>query len=156
MPDFITQTELAKRLDVTTRWVRELKEMPRGPKGYPWPECLHWYIEHQATRLASQEETTDVAALEMRKLEAEVRMAELKLAQAEGRLLSIEDLETELSAPLYRIRVRLLNLPTRGAPLLVGCETLQQARACLEELVHEILEELGTLGEDAADEADAA
>ncbi|HEX6925694.1 MAG TPA: hypothetical protein VF167_09690 [Longimicrobiaceae bacterium] len=160
MAEYLTQAELAKRLDVSTRWIRELRGMPREPQGYPWPECLHWFIEYQSDKKARINEETEEGSLELRKLEAEVRILEVKLAKEEGSVVSLDDLEKLLSAPLYRLRAKLLAMPSKWAPALVGCRTIAEAQARLEAAVEEAMRSLSEEGEedpeDYADEAERA
>lgn len=148
MAEYITQTELARRLDVTSRWIRELKGIPREPQGYPWPECLHWYIEYQSDKKAGLSEETEEGSLEVRKLEAEVRILEVKLAKEEGSVIALDDLEQLLSAPLYRLRAKLLAMPSKWAPSLVGCRTIAEAQARLEAAIEEAVVALSEEGEE--------
>lgn len=156
MAEHITQAELAKRLDVTTRWVRELKGIPRTPEGYPWPECLHWYIEYQSDKKSGLAEETEEGSLELRKLEAEVRILEVKLAKEEGSVVSLDDLEKLLSAPLYRLRAKMLAMPSKWAPSLVGCRTIAEAQARLEAAIEEAMLALSEEGDEDETDADEA
>ncbi len=156
MAEYLTQAELAKRLDVTSRWVRELRGLPREPQGYPWPECLHWYIEYQSDKKAGIADDTEEGSLELRKLEAEVRILEVKLAKEEGSVIALDDLERLLSAPLYRLRAKMLSLPSKWAPSLVGCRTIAEAQARLEAAVEEAMMALSEEGEEDEVDADEA
>ena len=157
MAEHITQAELAKRLDVSSRWIRELHDMPREPQGYPWPECLHWFIEYQSDKKAGVSAETEEGSLEIRKMEAEVRILEVKLAKEEGSVVTLDDLEKLLSAPLYRLRAKLLALPSKWAPALVGCRTIAEAQSRIEAAVEEAMRALSEEGEeDPEDDADEA
>jgi hypothetical protein len=156
MAEHITQAELAKRLDVSSRWVRELKGIPREPQGYPWPECLHWFIDYQSDKKAGISAETEEGSLELRKMEAEVRILEVKLAKEEGSVVTLDDLERLLSAPLYRLRAKLLAMPSKWAPSLVGCRTIAEAQARIEAAVEEAMVALSEEGDEDASDADEA
>lgn len=154
MAEYITQAEVAKRLDVSSRWVRELTAMPREPQGYPWPECLHWFIEYQSDKKAGLTAETEEGSLDLRKLEAEVRILEVKLAKEEGSVVSLDDMEKLLAAPLYRLRAKLLAMPSKWAPSLVGCRTIAEAQARLEAAIEEAMQSLSEAGDEDPDDAD--
>ena len=130
--------------------------MPRTPEGYPWPECLHWYIDYQTEIKSAQSADTEEGGLQLRKLEAEVRMAEVKLAKEEGSVVTLDDMDKMLAAPLYELRAKLLALPSKWAPSMVGCRTIAEAQARLDVAVEEAMQALSSVGDEIDNEADHA
>jgi phage terminase Nu1 subunit (DNA packaging protein) len=92
----------------------------------------------------------------IRKLTAEAALAELELAERERLVVSIDEMERLLSAPLYRLRAQLLVLPSKWAPALVGCRTIADAQTRLEAAVSEAMLTLAETGDDDGDEDDDA
>lgn len=150
----ISKKELAARIDLTTRQVTNLVDegMPRIVEGnrvyFPWPQALHWYLEWKTRRASATEKDDEQKNLRLRQLEAEVRMAELELARAEGRSYDLDYLEAQLTGALQRLRAKMLNIPGKYAPALVGCRTIAEAQLRLEEIVAEAMASLSETGED--------
>jgi phage terminase Nu1 subunit (DNA packaging protein) len=165
--EHVLQKELASRLSITPREVYNLvqKGMPRrvrnGKVDYPAARCVQWYIQYkvESTKKPVDDDKSKKKDLLERQLEAEVRLAELELAREEGRTVTVEYMEAQLEGILQRLRSKLLNIPGKYAPMLVGLRTMAEAQAKLEPIVAEAMSALAESGEDADldhDDADDA
>lgn len=153
-----SQTEIAEILGLTTRQIRNLEGegMPHRAEGnrklYPLPGAVQWYYQREIARAMP----TDFEEAKARKMAAEAALAELELAQAEGRIVTVDDMEKMLSSPLYRLRAKMLSLPSKWAPSLVGCRTVAEAQTRLEAAVEEAMLALAETGEEADGDEDEA
>lgn len=144
-----TVEQVATLCNITPRRVQQLategvfQKVGRGR--YNAVQCVHAYIRYWQDRALSRAPEPEAGTLEdarRRKTEAEASLAEMELAREQGRMISVDDLEEMLSGPLYRLRAKLLNLPTKWAPALVGCRTIAEAQARLESSVEEAMRSL--------------
>lgn len=162
-PGAKSQQELAIAIGITTRQLRNLHEsgIPRNTDAtYPWPEALHWYIDFKKNERKAGDEAEEKTKRDLlhRRLDLEVRTAELELAEKERRLVSIDYLEQQTSGLLQRLRAKLLNFPSKWAPAMVGLRTIAEAQARLEPAIAEAMQSLSETGEDTEldDDADDA
>jgi transcriptional regulator with XRE-family HTH domain len=98
----IKQKELADRLGITGRHVRNLVlegVIPKDGEGpnatHPWPESRDKYNAYLREQERKKLPDDDTAALRKRRLVAEVRSAELEIEEAEGRLIPFETTSSE-------------------------------------------------------------
>lgn len=149
----ISQREFAERLGITARQVRNLYDagLPRtvesGKPAIPWPDALHWYVAWKTERQRSVGEE-EKAALARRRLELEVRLQEIEVAEREGRVVTIEYLADQVAAMQQRLRAKLLNFAGKYAPAMVGLKTVAEAQARLEPAIAEAMQALAETGED--------
>ena len=156
----VTKRELAGILGLSTRQIENLEAegLPRradkNRKFYPIPDAVRWYVDRERRRA----EPTDFEEARARKMAAEARLAELMLAREEGKLLAIDDVEREWRQVLERLRAKLLSVPSRYAPALVGRRSIPEAIQVLQQLVEETMLALSETGEeiDAGDDPDDA
>lgn len=147
------QRDVAIAIGITTRQLRNLHEsgIPRNTDGtYPWPEALHWYIEFKKNERKAGDAAEEKTKRDLlhRRLELEVRTAELELAERERRLVSIDYMERQTAELLQRLRAKLLNFPSKWAPAMVGLRTIAEAQTRLEPAIAEAMQSLAETGED--------
>lgn len=78
MAEHLTQKQLATRLDLDVRQIRNLEKqgLPRDPDGrYPYPAAFRWYLQQ---KLAGEREKQDAGDRRLR--DAEIRQAEARAA----------------------------------------------------------------------------
>src|SRR5690606_23096838 len=159
---YVSRAEIARQLRVTERtittWVRD-RDFPRRVKGrrvtFPEDRCFAWYVAYkqsEALRRSRSEEPADLDTARARKMEAEARIAEIELARIEGELIPLDMHEQRLAMILDRLRAKMLNLPGRWAPELVGKRTIQDAIAVLETAVAEAMRALMETADELEDE----
>lgn len=73
---------------------------------------------------------------------AEAKLAELKVAEAEGQVVRVAAVETWWIGSVRNCRQRLLSIPSRLAATVIGVKTAAEAHALIEAAVYEALEEL--------------
>ncbi len=71
------------------------------------------------------------------KLQAE--KVEFEVAQLRGSLIEADAVELVVSRVLVDLRTRLLGIPTKAAPLLMGCRTIPRLKDELERQIHDAL-----------------
>ncbi len=148
----LTQKELAEVLPITTRQIRRLVDegLPTEPLGgrtmYPMAACVRWYIEYREKLAAGQAEVRDAR---QRKLQADARMAELAVEEAEERVLPTEVLQRTLTTVLERLRSRLVAAKGSMPVRVVGLDTPRAAKKVTDRIIEELMDELrGVADED--------
>jgi hypothetical protein len=150
----IKQKVLAERLGITGRHVRNLvlEGMPKDGEGnnatHPWPESREWYNAYLREQERKKQPEDDTADLRKRRLVAEVKRAELDLAEAEGRLIPFDQHEIRIGAICDRIRRVLMTVPSKYLSRIQVTRTELEAQAVGEQIRDETLLALqGTAGE---------
>ena len=145
----VTQSEAARRLGMTPQALGRWTDRPGAPielvKGRPyclWPAFPKWRDAEMLRKERQAATPGDFEEARTRKMAAEAELAELELATERGRLVTVEDCASRLVRILERVRARLVAVPGKLAPRLVGVETAMEARGVLEEAVAETLAEL--------------
>lgn len=158
MTEKLSQKEIAELLGVVPRQIHNLvnegmpSHLEKGKRYYLGPECTVWYIEYKI-RTATQKSSKNadqLEELELRKEIVAVRSAELKLAKEEGRLISIDYLEHQVSTILEGLRGKLLSFAGKNSHELVGMKTPAEARAKLDVAIEEVMQALVDVGTDPA------
>lgn len=113
--------EAAKRLGLTHQALGQWAARPGAPielrdgKRYClWPTFPRWreFERDRALREKKQDPPADTKEARQRLLVAEVTMAEIDAARAEGKLIPVEDLEAVVAELGERLRAALINLPS--------------------------------------------
>lgn len=71
--------------------------------------------------------------------EIKARLLELELAEAEGRLLDIEDVKEQVTKACAQVRESLLNIPGKAAPELLACKDLVEIETKLYKEINQAL-----------------
>ena len=125
--------------------------MPGQPpkrKGGQWqfdsPSVINWLLERERSETQNPEALvlTEEDRAKTRKLNAEASLAELKLAEAEGSAISIEDFELAWSAMIGASRAKLLGLSAALGPVVARLKDPVECRTEIEAAVKEALQEL--------------
>lgn len=132
-----TAGAIGAMLGVSAKRVYELylKGMPRTKAG-----ARKWYDGYKQEREAKRSATLEAART--RKTEAEAELAEIELAKARGELIAVSEVEAEVGALLDGLRSRLLAVPGKYGPVMVGKRTPAEGQAALEAMVTEVMGEL--------------
>lgn len=105
---------------------------------YDWDACFEWYLAMKQAAAAPQ----DLEEAKARKMAAEARLAELELERQEGRLVTVDDATKAVEAMLEQLRSQLQTLPQRWAPGVLGCKSLAEVTAKLDQAVTEAMTSL--------------
>ena len=155
----VTRQELCKLLRCGEARMVELKRLglpvlqtSRGKRAqlYDVADVFDWYVKHTINRVRAQmvaATTEDTEALDARqeKARADKERADkyaLENAVRRGELVEVEVVESEWVRQAQDFKSRMLALPTKAAPLVVGSGNLREIHKTLEEMVHEALREL--------------
>ena len=153
-----TIVQIAKALDLSTKMVNDLiargtiTKQPRGQ--YDLEVATHEYVRHirgvAAGRMRSGE--LDLAEERARLAKEQADAKEMENALARGDLVHIDDVADQFGKQATAVRTRLLSIPSKAAPLVISCTKPAEARAVIEDMIVEALNELVGYDTRAADE----
>lgn len=149
---WLTLTAAAVEVDLSVRQLQEYAKRPGCPrksnaKGaylYEWPAFNRFVREELARDLKESVKPANLEDAKARKMEADAAITEDELAVRRARLVPTEKFERALGRAYARVRSRLLSLPSRAAPDLMGLTDELQIEAILDRYVLEVIEELRT------------
>lgn len=144
-------------------WVRRgCPFLVAGSKTVPWEfdtAAVARWREQQAA-IAAQGDTSDldIDEAKRRKLAAEAALAEIDLARARGEVVEIEQVAEVIGEQFSALRARLMAMPSKVAPLVIGVGDLGEVREVIDDHVRDALAELSGFGDadggDPEDDAD--
>jgi phage terminase Nu1 subunit (DNA packaging protein) len=150
-------TKVASALNLDERRVQQLvKEgLPREGRGqYDPVKCMLWYIRYLQQAL----EKKAVPTLEggfvgereerVRLLRADADLREMELAKERGLLVALQDVEATITDLVLTTKARIMAIPPRVAPDLVGESSRVMIQAKLEKACKEALAYLAKAGGD--------
>jgi phage terminase Nu1 subunit (DNA packaging protein) len=145
----LTQREGADRLGVSVRWLRELtkeESIPCERQGrtlrYPWPQLREWYNGYLDRVAREKYGPSDLKEEKAGLTRAQRLRAELEYQRTLGNLIEVDVAAEEVKRVTSFLRGRLLNLPGRLGPELVGLKTIAEAVARVDAEVRAILTEI--------------
>lgn len=150
----LSKKAFAALFGLTTRQISNLIDdgLPREVEGnrvyIPVPIGPRWYVEWKAGKLTLPAGDEEKKTLTTRRLEVELRLAELELAKAEGAVVTLDYMEAQLEGAAQRLRAKHLNIPGKYAPAMVGLRSVAESQARLEGMISETLAALAETGED--------
>ena len=150
--DKLTANGVAQLLEISRRQVQNLAEGGVIPKHgqfntahYVWNEVRDAYLRHKLAQIKPKRATADVTGMaeaELRKLNAEATLAELKVAKMRDEVVDIEYVERCQARIYTNIRARLLAIPSRLTQQLAGKTSRLQIKSITEKEIHQALAEL--------------
>ena len=138
----LNTTQLAKVWRKTPNTLRAwTKEgMPRAANGlYNLADCLAWWEARTHEKATAVTPPSDEAEARARKLSAEAELAEYKVAEVRGQMVTTEDAGKEIEGRVGQMRAEIISVPGRWAPEVVGLATAREAQARLDDLVRDLL-----------------
>ena len=140
---------IAERLHLTPRRIQQLvgEGLPRVTRGkYDVDEVLDWYIARLERQLAGEiDEEGQLAKKEkeeLRLLSAKADLEELDLASKRRELVAIADVEKQMTDLVITTKARILTVPARVAPELIGEQSRVMVQAKIEKSLKEALSHL--------------
>lgn len=106
---------------------------------YDIPACNTNLRKRERDLAVKEAEPTDLKDAQTRKMAAEARLAEIEVALAEGRVVTVEETAKRVQDDYAAVRAQLLTLPQRWAPQLVVVKTILEAQTKLEQAVAETM-----------------
>jgi phage terminase Nu1 subunit (DNA packaging protein) len=142
--------KVAKFLNLDERRIQQLVQegMPREKRGqYDLTRCTHWYVRYLQSALEKTGQRSDGTNLSerderVRLLSAEADLKEIQLAKERGQLVTIVDVEKEMSELVLTTKARVLAVPPRVAPELVGENSRVMIQARIEKSLKDALLQL--------------
>ena len=148
-PRLIGITAIADRLRLTPRRIQQLagEGLPRVTRGkYDVDAVLDWYIAKLERQLAGEiDEEGEIAKRtkeELRLLSARADLQEIDLASKRRELVSIADVEKQMTDLVITTKARILTVPARVAPELLGEQSRVMVQAKIEKSLKEALSHL--------------
>lgn len=166
MGKIVNQAELCAILGVVPMTISRLQERGfpclkkgegRGESEYDTEACITWLIQNEIRKLTQTEDG--------KFLDYEAERARLTAEQADkvamenelrrGRLVDSDLVSMWWAKIITNAKTRLLAIPTKAAPLVLGVKTMPQARDVIERQVLEVLSELSSVNPIPDIESDA-
>ena len=147
----LSKADLARMLGVSLptigQWVgKGCPFVSKGSPGKPWvfnsADVLSWREDQVVMQAMGDTSSLDIEEARRRKLAAEAALVELDLAKRRGEVIEIEEVAGVVGDDYANVRAKLLALPSKLAPQLIGIEDPAECKALIERGVSEALEEL--------------
>ncbi|WP_175487755.1 terminase small subunit [Microbulbifer thermotolerans] len=125
----MNRTEMADCLSVAPTtldaWTREgcpVEHRPGQGKAAEFDsgDVIRWLTNREKAKAAARADAGDLDELRGEKIRVETRLKELQLAREAGQLAPLEHIERALTNWVIELRTRLLALPQRVAPRILG------------------------------------
>jgi phage terminase Nu1 subunit (DNA packaging protein) len=147
--------KVASALNLDKRRVQQLvaEGMPRTARGqYDPVKCLLWYVRYLQNALEKKSVPTFDGGYvgereeRVRLLRADADLREIELAKERGQLVAITDVEMALTDLVLTTKARILAIPPRLAPELIGETSRIMIQAKLQKACNEALAYLAKVG----------
>ena len=115
-----------------------------GAKRRFGPAAFQWHREYLLRQNTAGQEVGELTAEQARKTKIDADRAELKLLKEQGELVPISTVLHKQQQINSVIKMRLLAIPGKMAPIVFGMESKAKIKAKLEAEVYEALAELST------------
>lgn len=144
----VAAEKVAQALNLTEQRIHQLvKEgLPKEGRGQFDPvKCMLWYIRYLQQALAKKAVPTPDGGFvgereeRVRLLRADADLKEIELAKERGLLVALPDIETTLTDLVLTTKARIMAIPPRLAPELVGETSRVMIQAKLEKACKESL-----------------
>lgn len=112
---------------------------------YVWADVFEGYLADRVAQLGGRNGKEDVdnqAEAELRRTNADARLKELKADEMEGKLVDVAYVERTQAQINANVRARLLALPAKLTPQLVGVDSPAKVKAIVEKQTTQCCEEL--------------
>jgi phage terminase Nu1 subunit (DNA packaging protein) len=112
---------------------------------YVWADVFDGYLADRVAQLGGRnghQDATDLAEAELRRTNADARLKELKADEMEGKLVDVAYVERSMGQINANVRARLLALPSKLTPQLVGIASPARVKAIVEKETNQTCEEL--------------
>lgn len=152
----LTASDTEKMLDIAAQSLKNMKK--RGipmteskPPKYPARECVLWAIKEGIVKYSISNNTdldTENLPPRERKDLADAQLKELELAKKRGELISLEDIRDQVERIMVSFKAKTLSIPSKIAPVLITCETVEEIKAIIDTSMRELLTELDRLADE--------
>lgn len=162
MSSLVDVGKVAVALNIEERRVQQLvKEgMPREARGqYDAVKCLLWYVRYLQAALEKKSLPMQDGSYagereeRVRLLRADADLKEIELAKERGQLVALRDVEDFNVDVVLTTKARIMAVPPRLAPELVGENSRVMIQAKIERALKEALSHLAKTGSDGNPDA---
>jgi len=140
-------------LDAKVR--RGLPFVTRGARGKEWvfdsAQIIAWEREQAVKNAVGDTHQADENELKRRKLAAETTVAEVEAAKARGLVAELDVVEREWASTFAEFAARVMQVPSRAAPQILGLESEREIKSILKDELEEALKTLGASDDDATE-----
>lgn len=112
---------------------------------YVWGDVFDGYLADRLAQLHGRngkQDADNLSEAELRRTNADARLKELKADEMEGKLVDVAYVERTMAQINANVRARLLGLPAKLTPQLVGISSPAKAKAIIEKETNQTCEEL--------------
>lgn len=150
----VNRTQLADVIGKTDKTVQVWLDegMPRvstagqsGDSVYDTAEVIRWMIAREIGSVGEDGTVIVLEAERARLTKEQADKAAMVNEMMRGDTVKISVVAQIISTVIVNAKTRFLSIPTKAAPLLLGCKTMPQAREVLERFINEALNDLSTL-----------
>lgn len=147
----LSKADLARMFGVSLpcigQWIgKGCPYVSKGGPGRQWvfnsADVLSWREDQVAQMALGDTKSLDIDEARRRKLAAEAALVELDLAKRRGDVIEIEEVAGVVGDDYANVRAKLLALPSKLAPQIIGAVDAAECQALIERGVSEALEEL--------------
>lgn len=153
--------QVAKLLNLTPRRVQQLVKdgMPQEARGqYDALKCMMWYIRYLQDKVTAREaeDGPSLSSERLRGERAKSDLLEMERDEKRGRLQDSAAVVKVYATRVMSARTRMLAIPTKVAPMLLGAKDTTTIEATIKSEIHAALRELAnhertaTTGDDSA------
>lgn len=152
--------EISKLLNLTERRVQQLAKdgiIPKADKDkYNLNEAVTAYVTYlQELAFGKRAGNSTEAESRSRWVAAKAALTEIELERAKGELVATADVADWWDRIVSTAKIRLLAIPTRAAPLVIGAGSLAKIQDAIQSLLYEALNELSATNPIAGPAGDA-
>ncbi len=149
----VTKSKLAETFGTSVAtvdaWLRKgCPYVEKGAKNKPWVLDLKavtkWVKNYKEPSRNGTSTLADLQHAKWRLIQAKAAIAELELGKAEGLLIEMSVIKAEVEKAFSMVKKRLIALPSKVAPRLVG-KTLTKMKIILDDEVYETLTDLADI-----------
>jgi phage terminase Nu1 subunit (DNA packaging protein) len=148
LPTSVSASDLAMLLGITKRSVNALAErgaLPRLANGqFNLAEGLQAYVLHREGVIEAEHGVGDYGKARAALYEERAAMAKMAREKLEGSLVSVDETFRTWTDLVVMVRARILALPSKLAPRLLGKHHAAEVQEIIRLEVYEALEDLGT------------
>jgi phage terminase Nu1 subunit (DNA packaging protein) len=136
------KTDTAKAMGITIDGINKWDIKPVKTRGREKLYYLPDVIQYRLQRSAKSADELVLTSERARLAKEQADKTAMENAIKRGELVDLPKVADALTKILTNVKTRLLAIPRRAAPLVLGCKTLPQVEDQLVSLVHEALTEL--------------
>ena len=141
----VSPSELARHFGVTTRMVSHYVEkgMPKVRKGrFDLNVCWRWRFDEKQKEIDERTANLDKDKQDARLKRVQADLKERELAELDSRLVDVDTISVWVDRIFAGVRAGFLSLPTKLAPQVIACTSVNEAKVILEREIHQAMRDV--------------